>query len=97
MCGQLAAERVNGEEKMKLRDTHQAAWPYIEKVDHDGYYYANVGFHELKNGLPNAINRRGQNRTADVPVTTSNHKAMRLKYVLGAMANNFAPDHIPNT
>jgi len=46
MCGQLAARRMSGEERKNLAEYHAQARPFTEAEDHDGYYDANVCFHE---------------------------------------------------
>jgi len=46
MCGQLAARRMSGEDRAKLVDCHEQARPFADAEDHDGYYDANVCFHE---------------------------------------------------
>lgn len=47
MCGRLAAKRMTGDEKKRLCQAHQDARSCVLKGDHDGYYDANVEFHEL--------------------------------------------------
>jgi len=46
MCGQLAARRMSGEDRQKLQDCHEQARSFAATEDHDGYYDANVCFHE---------------------------------------------------
>lgn len=46
MCGQLAARRMGGDERKKLAQCHEQARPFAETEDHNGYYDANVCFHE---------------------------------------------------
>lgn len=46
MCGQLAARRMNGDDRQKLAECHELARPFADAEDHDGYYAANVDFHE---------------------------------------------------
>lgn len=46
MCGKLAARRMSDEEREKLAACHEQARPFSETEDHDGYYDANVCFHE---------------------------------------------------
>jgi len=46
MCGQLAARRMSGEDRMKLTACHEQARQFVEVENHDGYYDANVRFHE---------------------------------------------------
>lgn len=46
MCGQLAARRMSGEDRAKLVECHEQARSFADAEDHDGYYDANVCFHE---------------------------------------------------
>lgn len=46
MCGQLAARRMSGEDREKLTQCHEQARSFAETEDHNGYYDANVCFHE---------------------------------------------------
>lgn len=46
MCGQLAARRMSDEDLSKLVACHEQARPFSEIEDHNGYYDANVCFHE---------------------------------------------------
>ena len=55
MCGRLAARRLSEEERTELRRLHEQSRRFVDAGDHDGYYEANVAFHE-------AIYRGGQNR-----------------------------------
>lgn len=54
-CGRFAAERASDEELMHIRKAHEACREYVDTKDPDGYYFANVHFHE-------AIYRASQNR-----------------------------------
>ncbi|WP_120497701.1 GntR family transcriptional regulator [Kiloniella sp. EL199] len=45
-CGKLAADRMTDDEREKLEDLHLAAEPLVKNKDYDGYYWANVAFHE---------------------------------------------------
>ncbi|MBL4615092.1 MAG: GntR family transcriptional regulator [Magnetovibrio sp.] len=46
MCGQLAARRMIGEDRAKLAVYHEQARSFAQTEDHNGYYDANVCFHE---------------------------------------------------
>jgi len=46
MCGQLSARRMTAEERTQLAACHERARAFAEAEDHDGYYDANVCFHE---------------------------------------------------
>lgn len=46
MCGQLATRRMSDEDHAKLLECHEQARSFIDAKDHDGYYDANVCFHE---------------------------------------------------
>ncbi len=46
LCGRLAARRMSGEEREALQTAHEACRACTEKHDGDGYYAANVTFHE---------------------------------------------------
>ncbi len=46
MCGQLAARRMSTDKLKKLAECHQQASDFEKAADHNGYYSANVYFHE---------------------------------------------------
>lgn len=46
LCGRLAARRMSGEERVALEAAHEACRTCTEQDDSDGYYAANVAFHE---------------------------------------------------
>jgi DNA-binding GntR family transcriptional regulator len=46
LCGRLAARRMSGEERSALETAHEACRICAERDDSDGYYGANVAFHE---------------------------------------------------
>ena len=59
LCAQLAARRMTPAQIERLEDRHAAALPLVEAGDHDGYYLANVRFHEaLYAGARNAFLER---------------------------------------
>ncbi len=45
-CGHLAARRMSGEERERLEIAHKACRTCLNEGDLDGYYAANVAFHE---------------------------------------------------
>lgn len=55
MCGRLAARRFSQEERDELRKLHAQSRRFVDRDDADGYYDANVAFHE-------AIYLGGKNR-----------------------------------
>lgn len=46
MCGRLAAERMTDEERSELISLHESSKMHVDAQDFDGYYQANVAFHE---------------------------------------------------
>ncbi len=46
LCGRLAARRMSNAERGVLRDAHRACERLVAAGDSDGYYAANVEFHE---------------------------------------------------
>jgi len=59
LCAQLAARRMTAVQVERLAARHDAAQPFVEAGDHDGYYLANVRFHEaLYGGARNAFLER---------------------------------------
>ena len=59
LCAQLAARRMTPAQITRLEARHEAAQPLAEAGDHDGYYLANVHFHEaLYAGARNAFLER---------------------------------------
>lgn len=46
LCAQLAARRMTPAQIERLAARHDTAQPLVEAGDHDGYYLANVRFHE---------------------------------------------------
>ncbi len=46
LCGRLAARRMSGEERAALETAHEACRTCADDGEHDGYYAANVDFHE---------------------------------------------------
>jgi len=55
MCGRLAARRMSEDERAALIRHHESTRAFVESGDSDGYYHANVQFHE-------AIYRGSHNR-----------------------------------
>ena len=55
MCGRLSARRLAEQGRAELQQLHERSKQYVDSGDIDGYYEANVAFHE-------AIYRGGQNR-----------------------------------
>lgn len=55
MCGRLAARRLSERGRTELRQLHERSRVFVDDGDSDGYYEANVAFHE-------AIYQGGQNR-----------------------------------
>lgn len=47
LCAGLAARRMTPAQIERLAGRHDAAQPLVEAGDHDGYYHANVRFHEV--------------------------------------------------
>ncbi len=45
-CGKLAADRMPDDERDKLKELHLITEPLVKNKDYDGYYRANVAFHE---------------------------------------------------
>ena len=59
LCARLAARRMTPAQIARLEARHSAAQPLAEAGDHDGYYLANVQFHEaLYAGARNAFLER---------------------------------------
>ncbi len=59
LCARLAARRMTPVEIERLDHLHGLAQPLVETGDHDGYYLANVRFHEaLYTGAKNAFLER---------------------------------------
>jgi DNA-binding GntR family transcriptional regulator len=59
LCAQLAARRMTPPQIERLAARHEAAQPFVDAADHDGYYLANVQFHEaLYAGARNAFLER---------------------------------------
>jgi len=59
LCARLAARRMTPAQITRLEARHAAAQPLAEAADHDGYYLANVRFHEaLYAGARNAFLER---------------------------------------
>jgi DNA-binding GntR family transcriptional regulator len=59
LCADLAARRMTPAQIARLAARHDAAQPFVETSDHDGYYLANVQFHEaLYAGARNAFLER---------------------------------------
>ncbi len=46
LCGRLAARRMSAEERARLAAAHEACRNFADDADSDGYYAANVDFHE---------------------------------------------------
>jgi DNA-binding GntR family transcriptional regulator len=55
MCGRLSARRLSESGRKELRRLHEQSRRFVDSDDSDGYYEANVAFHE-------AIYQGGQNR-----------------------------------
>ena len=69
MCGRLAARRLSEQGRVELRRLHEQSKGFVDVGDSDGYYEANVAFHE-------AIYQGGQNRfLADQTRTIRNRLA----------------------
>ncbi|MFD2205456.1 GntR family transcriptional regulator [Kiloniella antarctica] len=45
-CGRLAADRMSDDERATLKELHKASEVMVKERDYDGYYRANVAFHE---------------------------------------------------
>jgi len=59
LCAQLAARRMTPSQIERLAARHAVAQPLVEAGDHDGYYLANVQFHQaLYAGARNAFLER---------------------------------------
>lgn len=69
MCGRLAARRLSEQGRAELSQLHEQSKGFVDAGDSDGYYEANVAFHE-------AIYQGGQNRfLADQTRTIRNRLA----------------------